>query len=282
MKKMVMKSLWSLVCLFWAASAVAQQLDVKLTLAYTAFVVGEPVVVQIDLLNATRDLIDVGGPGATSSLFVEITKGGQYNDVRPFREDPVVPAFQMKPGQTFQHKLALDAWFSLEEEGKYIVQVVVAHRGMRYESAKKSFDVVPGMPIGGGVQMFVRREHLRRQFKLVYWHRNREDRLFLRIEDEPDARIWDSIDLGMLMRGTPPKLDISPEGEVTVIHRATQDAFLRTVIWSLPDNVEVVERNSLVDPDISAAQRVNAMYGETAEDERAARNKKSWWKFWGK
>jgi hypothetical protein len=260
-----------------AAGAWAQQIDVKLTLAYNAFVVGEPVVVQIDLLNATRDLIDVGSPASASALVVEITKGGQYEEVHPFRTEPFVPAFRLNPGQAWQHKLALDKWFPVEQEGKYVARVVLVHRGMRYESAKRSFDVVPGLPVGGGVQMFVKKESLKRQFKLVYWHRNQNDRLFLRIEDEPGPRIWDSIDLGALMRGTPPKLDISPDGEVTVVHRATQDAFLRTVLWSLPDSVEVVERNSLVDPEISASQRVNSLYGETGgkKDE-----KKPWWKFW--
>jgi hypothetical protein len=278
--KLGVKRVGAALCgLLLAAGARGQMIEVKLTLAYSAFVIGEPVVVQAELLNATRELIDVGSPGSPSAFFVEITKGGQYNDVPMSRKDPIVSAFQLKPGQTYQQTLTLDRWFSLEEEGKYIARVVVAHRGMRYESAQKSFDVVPGMPTGGGVQMFVRKENLKRQFKLVYWYRNQNNRLFLRIEDEPGPRIWDSIDLGALMRATPPKLDISPDGEVTVIHRATQDAFLRTVLWSLPDSVEIVERNTLVDPEISASQRVNALYGGEQGNEKK-KAKKSWWKLW--
>ena len=261
-----------------AVAARGQQFDVKLTLAYSVFVIGEPVVVQVDLLNATRDQVDVGAPGSTSVLLVEITKGGAINELPPYREDPVVAPFTLKPGETAQRRLALDKWFSLEQEGKYMARVVLVHRGMRYESVKKSFDVVPGMSLGGGVQMFVNHDQLKRQFKLVFWHRNQEDRLFLRIEDDPGERIWDSIDLGTLMRATPPKLDISPEGEVTVIHQATQDVFLRTMLWSLPDAVEVIERNSLVDPEISASQRVNALYGEGADERKD--EKKPWWKFW--
>ena len=64
--------------------------------------------------------------------------------------------------------------------------------------------------------MFVNRQNLRRMFKLVFWHRNQADRLFLRIEDDPVKRVWDTIDLGNVMRVMPPKIDISPEGEVTV------------------------------------------------------------------
>ena len=262
-----------------AAGAWAQQIDVKMTLAYTVYVVGEPVLVQFEILNATRDLLEFSSAGSKDVLMVEITQGGQYNEVKPFRSDPFVGALQLKPGQSFQHKVELDKWFPLLQEGKYMVRLVVAHGGIRFESTKKSFDVVPGIPLNEGVQMFVKRQKLKRLFKLVYWPRNQTERLFLRIEDEPGSRLWDSIDLGIMLRGKPPKLDLSPEGEVTVIHRATQDAYTRTVLWSLPDSVEVVERNSLVDPEISASQRVKALYGEMPDGEKATQ-KKSWWKFW--
>ncbi len=261
-----------------AGMADAQQMEVSMTLAYNNFIVGEPVLVQLEVLNATREPIKVGGEDNKDALLVEITKGGQYNDIKPFNSAPIAGVFQLDPGQSFQHKVELDKWFSLMQEGKYMVRLVIVHKGMRYESNKKSFDVVPGIPVGNGVQMFVKAQELKRLFKLVYWYRNEADRLFLQIEDEPGSRIWDTIDLGTVMRMTPPKLDISPEGEVTVVHRSTQDAFIRTVLWSLPNSVEVVERNSLLDPEISASQRVKSLYGEMSEDEKA--DKKSWWKFW--
>lgn len=274
------KGVWALLCgVLWAGAAAAQQVEMTLTLGYNAFVIGEPVLIQVEALNATRDLLDIGGKDSQDALLVEVTKGGQYNEVQAFNPEPLAGAFQLKPGQTFRHKLELDKWFPLVQEGRYVVQLVLVHGGVRYESVKKSFDVVPGIPVKDGVQMFVHQQKLKRLFKLVYWHRNQTDRLFLRTEDEPGQKVWDAIDLGTLMRSTPPKLDISPDGEVTVVHRSTQDAFIRTVLWSLPNSLEVVERNSLMDPEISASQRVKALYGEMA-DGGAEKEKKSWWKFW--
>ncbi|MDX9866368.1 MAG: hypothetical protein RBT78_00430 [Kiritimatiellia bacterium] len=262
-----------------AAAAAAQQVEVKLTLAYNGFVVGEPVLVEVELLNATRNPVEVGAKGAPSELFMDVSFGDAYNLLAPVNPEPLAGAFTLNPGQTFRRKLELDKWYPLVREGRYMAQLVLAHEGMRYESVKKSFDVVPGIPVREGVQMFVSRQKLKRRFKLVYWHRNQTDRLFLRTEDEPGALIWDAIDLGMLLRGSAPKLDISPQGEVTVVHRATQDAFLRTVLWSLPDSLEIVERNSLLDPEVSASQRVKSLYGEMAEGQ-AGEEKKAWWKFW--
>ncbi|MDD4101208.1 MAG: hypothetical protein PHU80_01075 [Kiritimatiellae bacterium] len=272
------KSNLLLALVLFAGISAGQQVNVGLTLAYNVYVVGEPVLVQIEALNATRDLIEVGKPESPNHVLIEITKDGQYNAVKSFNDAPVAGVFELEPSQSLHRKVELDKWFSLLQEGKYVVRAVIVHAGMRYESSKKSFDIVPGIPLGEGVQMFVGRPDLRRNFRLVYWHRNQVDRLFIRIEDSPGARIWDTIDLGSMMRGMPPRLDISPEGEVTVVHRSTQDAFARTLLWSLPDVVEVIERNSLLDPEISATQRVKSLYGEMADEE--PKEKKSWWKFW--
>lgn len=260
----------------WVA---AQQIEVGMTLAYSVYLVGEPVLVQFDVLNATRDMIDVGRAESPDKVLVELSKGGQNSPVACVNATPIAGRFRLNPGQAMQHRVELDKWFPLLQEGKYFVRLVVVHAGMRYESANKSFDVVPGIPLYEGVQMFVGQQNLKRVFKLVYWHRNQSDRLFLRIADEPGAKVWDTMDLGDVMRMMAPKLDISPEGEVTVVHRASQDAFLRTMLWSLPDAIEVVERNALLDPEISATQRVKSLYGEMA-DEGEKKEKKSWWKFW--
>jgi len=40
-----------------------------------------------------------------------------------------------------------------------------------------------------------------------------------------------------------------------------------------------VERNNLLDPEISASQRVRAIYGDMA-DGAPAKQEKPWWKFW--
>jgi hypothetical protein len=275
-KKGGLALLGALLC---GGAAMAQQVQMTLTLAYTSYVVGEPVLVQLEALNATRDLLDIGGADSKDVLLVEITKGGEYNEIASFNKAAIGGSFQLKPGQNYAQKVELDKWFPVIEEGKYIVRFVIVHEGMRYESAKRSFDVVPGLPVKDGMQMFVTRQNLKRLFKLVFWHRNQTDRLFLRVEDDPSGRVWDSLDLGTLLRSSEPKLDISPEGVVTVLHRSTQDAFIRTVLWSLPDTLEVVERNTLIDPEISASQRVKALYGEMAE-EGPEKKKKSWWKFW--
>lgn len=263
-----------------AGTGQAQQLNVGLKLTHANYIVGEPVVLQAEIQNGLNHAINLYKTPTPANLSIEVLKHGRLGELEPFNHDGFVKPVTIETGQTVRFNIMLDKWYGLEAEGKYFVKVSLHYGGKTYESIKRGFDVVPGLPLAGGVQMFANNANLQRGFKLVYWHRKQTDQLFLRIKDDPGGRVWDTIPLGSLMKGTPPKIDISPSGEITVIHRATQDAFLRTLLWSLPDVVEIVERNSLLDPDISASQRVNALYGD--EIESAQEGRQSWWKFWRK
>lgn len=276
------------VCPGWAAAAAAvlfasalwaQQVDLRLELAYTVFVVGEPVLVQVHAANAMRETLRINRPGSLDKLFFEMTTSDPNGYLPPTAGgQPAISGFDLPTGQIFRRKIELDKCFPLLKEGKYFVWAVVLHKGIRYESQKKSFDVVPGILLQKGLQMFVKPADMKRTFNLVYWFRKEVDRLFLKTADEPGGKIWDTVDLGNILRSTPPKLDIAPDGVVTVIHRADQNTFIRTVLWSLPESLEVVERNILLDPEISASQRVKALYGETTGGKKE--EKKPWWKFW--
>ena len=259
-----------------AASAFAQRIDVSLTLAYGVFVVGEPVLVQVKVSNQMRESLEFGDE---DTFLMEISKGDRYNELSPETDKPFIKPRRLASGGTFEHKMEMDKWFPLDDTGKYLIRAVVVHNDMRYESVVKSFDVIPGISMKEGVQMFAGKQHFQRNFKLVHWARNQFDHLFLRIEDAPSGKIWDTIDLGTIVRGGDPRLDIAPTGEVTVLHRANADSFLRTVIWSLPDSVEIAERNALLDPASASISQMRSVYGDQ-QGKKAEEKKSSWWKFW--
>jgi hypothetical protein len=270
---------WKLIAsaLVVASSSFAQQMDVRLELTHSAFVLGEPIVVKIWVANNSRSPMVIE-PNSADKIEIEITRETDQTELDSRNSAPFFPATKINPGQIAQQNIEIDKWFTLCDAGKYLIQAVVIKGGMRFETRKRAFDIVPGIPLKEGLQMFVDKQHLQRKFQLVYWMREQANRLFLRIEDSPTAQAWDTIDLGVLSKVTEPKLDISPKGEVTVIHRSTQDAFIRTVIWSLPKAIEIAERNVLVDPDVSSSERVRSLYSEMQKEEKKA--DKPWWKFW--
>lgn len=274
-----------LTCLLLAMAALpswAQRIDVSITIAFDTFIIGEPVQVQADLQNVTTRAFLVNDPASKNRFFFEVSRGGAADELPTTLSGPATEPFLLSPGKLTPIRMSVDRQFHLTEEGSYFVRAVIVHDGVRYESPRKTFDVVPGIPVKKGLQMFTRREKLSRKFTLVYWERNRARTLFLRIEDEPTGRVWDTIDLGLYLRETEPKLDIAPNGEVTVIHKSTQDAYIRTKIWSLEDTIEIVERGQLLDPQISASDRMRTLYKESLDEKSKENSKKSksWWKFW--
>jgi hypothetical protein len=46
----------------------------------------------------------------------------------------------------------------------------------------------------------------------------------------------------------------------------------------MPANIEIAERNSLADPDVSSNERVRTLYEEMQKDEK--KDDSPWWKFW--
>ena len=268
---------WLGMCAAVCFSAFAQKVDVKLELAYTVYIVGEPVLVQVTGSNGLRDTLTFDGESPDRLLF-KITTEDPNEYLTPTSERPIASGITLKTGEGFKRKVELDKWFPLLKEGRYLVRALILHQGVRYESQKKSFDVVPGIQVAEGTQMFVKPAELKRSFKLVYWHRNKVERLFLAVKDEPTGFVWDTTDLGNLLHGSKPKLDIAPDGVVTVIHKTSPESFIRTVLWSLPKSLEVVERNPLLDPEISASQRAKSLYSEITDGKQ--NEKKPWWKFW--
>jgi len=260
-----------------ACQAFAQRVDVSLTLAHGVFVVNEPVVIQARVTNLMRDPLEIG-EGARDQLLIELAKENRDNELTPYDDKPFIKPLTLASGNTLTHMMEIDKWFNVAENGKYLIRVVLLHNGNRYESAMRSFDVVPGIQLKEGVQMFANRQRLQRNFKMVHWTRNQSRQLFLRIEDAPDGKTWDTVALGEFSRAEEPRLDIAPSGEITTFHRANADSYLHTVIWSLPDSVEIAERNVLLDPDVSSAQRMRAIYGDLPD--QTEQKKSSWWKFW--
>ena len=132
------------------------------------------------------------------------------------------------------------------------------------------------MTVGRAMQMFKNSPGLKRTFEIVYWMRGQNEHIFLKASDE-GGRIWRTTDLGSLLRITEPKISVMPNGEVVVLHRATQNQFMRSVFWSLPNALDFRKQETMVDPDVAGSERMRDLYMESGG---VTPVKKSWWKFW--
>ena len=257
------------------------EISLRLSMTHQDYVAGERVRAELEIVNGGTATIELSPANPSDRVFVELYRGDLMHRLERVSGRPFTAPARIGSGERQTFEVFLDRHYPIEKEGRYIARPVLVHGGMRYEGALKAFTVVPGMKISGALQMFAERTGLRREFELAYWHRDRREHLFIKVRDEgpspEDSRIWSTTDLGAVLRVTSPKIQIKPTGEVVVLHRGSQDEYVRSVFWSLPDAFEFEEHEALMDPETAGTERVKQLYQESSGVEPV---RKAWWKFW--
>jgi hypothetical protein len=261
-----------------AAFAVPPQseISVKLVPERREYVVGERLRAVVDIANSSADSIDVGKPGSADAFRIEVFRASDMASRERIGNKPLVAPFLLHSSEGQKLETFIGDHFALHDTVRYLARAVLIHGGVRYESSLVSFDVVPGMAVGRAMQMFSNRPGLKRTFEIAYWMRGQREHLFLKASDGGGRR-WRTTDLGAILRITEPKISVMPNGEVIVLHRATQNQFMRSVFWSLPDVLDFRRQEPMVDPDVAGSQRMRDLYMESGG---VTPVKKAWWKFW--
>ena len=261
-----------------ARAAAPTEITVRLNLETDQYVEGERIRAVVDVANASADVVDCRDEKSKDLLVLELYRASDKYQFEKASDTPFTAGFALLSGEGQKLETFLGDHFPVNKPTHYQARAVLVHGGMRFESPLRTFSVVPGMKCGGSLQLFEGRDDLKREFELVHWSRDRAEHLFLKTRDDGRLpRRWPTFDLGSVLRVTPPKLSVLPTGEVIVLHRTTQDAFVRTEFWSIPGAFEFNLHEVMMDPDVAGAKRVRDVYQESGGVEPI---KKAWWKFW--
>jgi hypothetical protein len=260
-----------------------QGIEVSLKLATGVYIVGEPIKAELQVENRLTGDFCTRAPLGEDRLLLEVSNS-PHDQLTPLQDDPNIEPLTLIGGDTWKGMAAIEQRFPLRTPGRYFVVLVAIQNDRRYTSVRRSFDVVPGLELKSALQLFAKGDVRSRRFALVYWAREQQEILFLRMEDDPATRTWETIRLGPLLRTSDPRIDIAPDGTVTVMHRATQDAYLKTIIRSQPGSVEVTSQEQLLDPAASVRQHMQPFQKMAVERQQEANREKkgSWWWPFGK
>jgi len=263
-----------------AAWCGAQEMGLLVNTPNTVYVTGEPVVADLRVHNRTTRMFVPRRGAADALLTLTVTRENDRATVEP--SSPVVHVADMSlpSGETWQGRFEVSRVFPVRQPGRYLVRLVAVHNGMRYESSPRAFDVVPGFEITKVVQVFPGDPPLQRELRLAYWVRNQMEELFLQVAEKPETRHWRTYSLGPVVRTTPPKVDIAPDGMLTIVHRATPDVFVKSQVRSAEGEVTYQGQEKLLDPVASASKRMvpfQTMAMEDAIKKRDEQGKKRWW-----
>lgn len=271
---------WLGVCAALSFGVSRAQMDVELTLDQSVYIVGEPVRADVRIINRATTPFGVGPEmqSGQNGLCFEV-RDNAHESLSPLRpKTPMLAELMLLPGESQKLAYELDEWYPMRRTGRYIISAMVRRDDRRYDSTSRSIDIVPGLEIRSAIQLFADRPNEQRKLALVYWVRKQAEFLFLRVTDSPGERTWTTIELGRLLRTTPPTIAITPEGEVTVVHRATQDIFLKTRVRSTAAGIDLLGQDRVIDPQTLATMKAQLLLAGPAKEEKKSH---WWWPFGG-
>ncbi|MGN0826916.1 MAG: hypothetical protein ACI4QD_03170 [Kiritimatiellia bacterium] len=240
------------------AGETVHPLSLAIDLPQVDYILGEPIPVEVTILNQSTERAVFGVAGSSDNLVLELRHAQNKRQLAPVGSARLfTKPTTIMPGQTYATSVNLLDFAQIEGGAKYILSAVLISGSVQYTTKPLAVSVVPGIPLKTGTQLFATAAGLQRVFTLVYWPRNRMEELFLRIEDPKRNKRWATIPLGTVLRHAPPKIDISPEGEVSILHRSTQYHYNRTLLWSLPNEILIRSRDRIRDPDNAMAARIS-------------------------
>lgn len=252
---MIRKSLFLCVAAV-AATVSAQSLRLDVSLECDSYVLNEAVTLSLDVtpLGVAPFIVDDYGDYKQNTLSIILRHEGE-GFIDPFRADPPFGTVMASPGRAEKLTCKLNDWFPLFRQGRYTVQVVACRGSESVASPLVSFQIVKGLEISSTVRILPDQERKARRYTLLYWPRQQREELFLRVEDVAEGNVVALFRLGRVMRVEPPRLEFGANGRVTVVHQVARDRFVRTVLLSDAENLDVVEQKQLVDPNQSTLAR---------------------------
>lgn len=225
-----------------------------------SYVLGETLPVRVLVRNNTPAPLTLGKGDHPAGAFEVIRHGDPQRRNLAREPNGCLPKpLTLKPNEERVFDLDLSVAADLSRQGKYLVTFGAIVHGIRHDTQPKAVDIVPGSVVLEGTQLFANDPTRQRHFTLVRWPRDHVDRLFLRVQDTPDGRFFPTVMLGAYLPLVTPRLNISPTGEIVVLHRATPEFYVRNVFWSLPSEFVRRSTQSLLDPATADTERLNGM-----------------------
>jgi hypothetical protein len=225
----------AMVCAISALPAAAQ-VDMQCKLENGRTLLFEPVIISLDIINNTGDVLDFSGaiPNGHLAFDVEQSPGVV---VPPTGAPLFNQAVTIKPGDTFTGKVNLQATYKITDTGPYMVTTRVEWGGKVFISPKLFLDVLPGLEIGKLVAGIPEDPNAMRTYTLRTLNRDRSEVVFLRINDDENGTCYGVFDLGTIVRMFQPKLLVDGIGDIHALHQSGPWQFTHSVFTPHGDPV---------------------------------------------
>jgi hypothetical protein len=214
----------------------AAQIDMQCRLENGRTLLFEQVVMKLDIINNTGDILDFSGAIPNAHLAFDIEQSPGVS-VRPTGAPLFAQSVTVKSGDTFSGKVNLQDAYRITETGPYTITARVEWGGKVFVSPKLFLDVLPGLEIAKLVSGIPEDPNAMRTYTLRTLNRDRREVAFLRINDEDKGMCYGVFELGAIVRMFAPKLQVDEIGNVHVLHQSGPWQFTHSVFTPHGDPV---------------------------------------------
>jgi len=158
---------------------------------------------------------------------------------------PLVSKLRVGPGEKHDFVVDLSSAYDLGAPGRYVIKAVLVDDKVTYESNPVVLDIVRGIEVASISKEVPGDSKRMRKYTLRYWSRNKNETLFLSVDEDEGKTNYGVFPLGFVIRNIKPVLTVDRDGRVIVIHQATRDYFLRSEFESEKDVITFVNQSRI-------------------------------------
>jgi len=205
-------------------------------LKHTDYILFESIEVAVTIINDTDKPMEFSRSRAAADINLVVHK---QNNEFIFKKvkDKIVTDVTIMPDGRETIVIDLIKWYPINKQGKYFISAEVEWNGKIYRTEKKVIDVVSGIEMAKVVRRLPGANASERVYTLRYWQRERQENIFLVVEDPAMDYHYGVFDLGPIVRVMKPTLEVDRHGNVTVIHQSGINRITETTLFSDADEV---------------------------------------------
>ncbi len=216
MKPAAVRLLLALACLL--GPAVPAQIRLGLSVDPVTAMQFEPITARLTVLNNTGDLLTLNSNGnARLRYIIRDSHGLPVRRVVPdalaFHEVEIAPSLSAVLTNR------LNNLYQLAQPGSYTVEVELEWGGLAFSPERRFVEVVPGITIQE-MDAGIPGGQGTRRYMLKVLNRDRQDHLFLRVDDLASGLCYGVSDLGRHIRMEPPSMRVDGSGYLHVLHQS--------------------------------------------------------------
>ena len=210
------------------AGAAQGQVDLGVRLPYAMTLTAEAVPVQVTIVNNLATPLKLGGPDKNAELMFDVLSGSDLvaRTAAPIVAEPM----EIPPRRTLTLTLDLSRLYAIARQGPYKVAARLVAGGQDYTSSFSYLDIVPGLEIGRLVAEPPGAPGTRYLYTLRTLSRQREEHLFVRVDNDTRGSVLGAFDLGSIVRVFPPQMIMDDLGRVHVLHQSAPGRFTHSIV----------------------------------------------------